>query len=280
MYIQLLIQSFVAASVCLAMLFAAYSDMRTREISDLYWKFIGAIGVAGWVLIALSEGTFGIPAGLAAIAQILFLVSVLCETRIDGTVLEIASVILALIPAALPGGTVEYSVPVFFCVLFHVLYSIGIVRGGADAKALMAISIAIPVYPELGFGVFSGNGVLESLIVPSFSVLFLASVLSVAGCAVYCTVRNHGASVPGFYCGYMMPVADVCSSFVWPAEDIVDGKRCRCSIPEEGKNVEICDRFRSLGLSEIYVTPMVPFVVPIAFSLIFVLLFGSPMFIL
>ena len=280
MYIQLLIQSFVAASVCLAMLFAAYSDMRTREISDLYWKFIGAIGVAGWVLIALSEGTFGIPAGLAALAQILFLVSVLCETRIDGTVLEIASVILALIPAALPGGTVEYSVPVFFCVLFHVLYSIGIVRGGADAKALMAISIAIPVYPELGFGVFSGNGVLESLMVPSFSVLFLASVLSVAGCAVYCTVRNHGVSVPGFYCGYMMPVADVCSSFVWPAEDIVDGKRCRCSIPEEGKNVEICDRFRSLGLSEIYVTPMVPFVVPIAFSLIFVLLFGSPMFIL
>ena len=280
MYIQLLIQSFVAASVCLAMLFAAYSDMRTREISDLYWKFIGAIGVAGWVLIALSEGTFGIPAGLAAIAQILFLVSVLCETRIDGTVLEIVSVILALIPAALPGGTVEYSVPVFFCVLFHVLYSIGIVRGGADAKALMAISIAIPVYPELGFGVFSGNGVLESLMVPSFSVLFLASVLSVAGCAVYCTVRNHGVSVPGFYCGYMMPVADVCSSFVWPAEDIVDGKRCRCSIPEEGKNVEICDRFRSLGLSEIYVTPMVPFVVPIAFSLIFVLLFGSPMFIL
>ena len=280
MYIQLLIQSFVAASVCLAMLFAAYSDMRTREISDLYWKFIGAIGVAGWVLIALSEGTFGILAGLAAIAQILFLVSVLCETRIDGTVLEIASVILALIPAALPGGTVEYSVPVFFCVLFHVLYSIGIVRGGADAKALMAISIAIPVYPELGFGVFSGNGVLESLMVPSFSVLFLASVLSVAGCAVYCTVRNHGVSVPGFYCGYMMPVADVCSSFVWPAEDIVDGKRCRCSIPEEGKNVEICDRFRSLGLSEIYVTPMVPFVVPIAFSLIFVLLFGSPMFIL
>ena len=280
MYIQLLIQSFVAASVCLAMLFAAYSDMRTREISDLYWKFIGAIGVAGWVLIALSEGTFGIPAGLAAIAQILFLVSVLCETRIDGTVLEIASVILALIPAALPGGTVEYSVPVFFCVLFHVLYSIGIVRGGADAKALMAISIAIPVYPELGFGVFSGNGVLESLMVPSFSVLFMASVLSVAGCAVYCTARNHGASVPGFYCGYMMPVADVCSSFVWPAEDIVDGKRCRCSIPEEGKNVEICDRFRSLGLSEIYVTPMVPFVVPIAFSLIFVLLFGSPMFIL
>ena len=280
MYIQLLLQSFVAASVCLAMLFAAYSDMRTREISDLYWKFIGAIGVAGWVLIALSEGTFGIPAGLAAIAQILFLVSVLCETRIDGTVLEIASVILALIPAALPGGTVEYSVPVFFCVLFHVLYSIGIVRGGADAKALMAISIAIPVYPELGFGVFSGNGVLESLMVPSFSVLFLASVLSVAGCAVYCTVRNHGVSVPGFYCGYMMPVADVCSSFVWPAEDIVDGKRCRCSIPEEGKNVEICDRFRSLGLSEIYVTPMVPFVVPIAFSLIFVLLFGSPMFIL
>ena len=280
MYIQLLIQSFVAASVCLAMLFAAYSDMRTREISDLYWKFIGVIGVAGWVLIALSEGTFGIPAGLAAIAQILFLVSVLCETRIDGTVLEIASVILALIPAALPGGTVEYSVPVFFCVLFHVLYSIGIVRGGADAKALMAISIAIPVYPELGFGVFSGNGVLESLMVPSFSVLFLASVLSVAGCAVYCTVRNHGVFVPGFYCGYMMPVADVCSSFVWPAEDIVDGKRCRCSIPEEGKNVEICDRFRSLGLSEIYVTPMVPFVVPIAFSLIFVLLFGSPMFIL
>ena len=280
MDILLLTQCFVASFTCLAMLFAAYSDMRTREIPDIYWKFIGAVGIAGWVLTAIVKDVFGLPAALAALAQVLFLISVLCETRVDGTVLEIISVALALIPAVLPDGTLIHSVPVFFCVLFHVLYSIGIVRGGADAKALMAISIAIPAYPDLGFGVFAGSGALESLMVPSFSVLFLASVLSVVGCAVYCIIRNRGISMPGFYCGYMMPVADVCGSFVWPAEDIVDGKRCRCGIPDEGGTVEICDRFRSLGLSEIYVTPMVPFVVPIAFSLIFIVLFGSPLFIL
>ncbi len=273
-----LIQSFVAVSVCLAMLFAAYSDLRTREISDIYWKFIGGVGMAGWILTAAIEGDLGTSAALSAAAQALFLYSVLFETRTNSTVLEIVSVLLALIPVALPDGDLTYSIPVFFCVAFHVLYSAGIVRGGADAKALMSISVAVPAYPDFGFRVFEGSPLMESMMAPSFSVLFLASLVSVTGCALYCTVRNRGISLPGFYRGYVMPVADVCCSFVWPAEDIVDGERRRCGIPDDGNVVEIFDRFRSLGRSEIYVTPMVPFIVPIAFSLIFVMLFGSPVF--
>ena len=280
MYESALIQLFVAVFTCLAMLFAACSDVRTREISDLYWKFIGLVGIAGWTSVTVLEGDFGTSVMLAVAAESLFLYSVLWETRVSSTLIEILSVILALIPAAIPGGTLEYSAPVFFCIIFHVMYSLGIVRGGADAKALMVISIALPVYPDIGFRLFEGNGILEMFMAPSLSVLFLASLISVVGCAVYCTVRNHGITVPGFYCGYMMPVADVCGSFVWPAEDIVDGKRCRCAIPDDENAVDICDKFRSLGLSEIYVTPMVPFIVPIAFSLIFVILFGSPIFIL
>ena len=280
MYESALIQLFVAVFTCLAMLFAACSDVRTREISDLYWKFIGLLGITGWVLVAILEGNFGMSAMLAVAAELLFLYAILWETRVSSTLLEILSVILALIPVTLPDGILVYSAPVFFCIIFHLMYSLGIIRGGADAKALMAISIALPAYPDTGFGLFEGHGIIEMLMVPSLSVLFLASLVSVAGCAVYCTIRNHGFTVPGFYCGYMMPVADVCGSFVWPAEDIVDGMRCRCAIPDDENAVEICDKFRSLGLSEIYVTPMVPFIVPIAFSLIFVILFGSPIFIL
>ena len=280
MIVLTLIQSFTAVSVCLAMLFAAYSDMRTREISDIYWKFIGLVGIAGCALAAFIQGELGIAVVTVLAAQVLFLYSVLCDTRVDGILLEMLSVSLAVIAPVLDGGCLTYSIAVFFCVGFHVMYSIGVLRGGADAKALMAISIALPVYPDIGFGTFAGNGFLESLMIPSFSVLFLASILSVVGCALYCTVRNHGMTMPGFYCGYMMPVADVCNSFVWPAENIIDGKRCRCTVPDDGNEVEICDKFRSLGLSEIYVTPMVPFVVPIAFSLIFIVLFGSPIFIL
>ena len=112
---------------------------------------------------------------------------------------------------------------------------------------------------------------------PSVSVLFLSSVLSVAGVMVYCLIRNRGSFYPGSSHGYMMPVRDVRGAFVWPSEDIRDGVRTRCQIPDDDEVEGICQKFEEAGEDEIYVTPMVPFILPMAVSLILVLLVGDPL---
>ena len=175
-------------------------------------------------------------------------------------------------------GTEAGAASVLFCLFYHFLYAVGIVRGGADAKCLMSLSVAIPSLPEY---LMEPNGnvpdILMKVFSPSVSVLFLSSVLSVAGVMVYCLIRNRGSFYPGSSHGYMMPVRDVRGSFVWPSEDIRDGVRTRCQIPDDDEVEGICQKFEEAGEDEIYVTPMVPFILPMAVSLILVLLVGDPL---
>ena len=53
--------------------------------------------------------------------------------------------------------------------------------------------------------------------------------------------------------------------------------RTRCQIPDDDEVEGLCQKFEEAGEDEIYVTPMVPFILPMAVSLILVLLVGDPL---
>ena len=276
-----LIEYGIVGITCLAMFMAARSDIRTREVPDVYWVLISTAGSAGGAAVCILGGSPWWESLAVAFAQLLFMYSVLCETRIPYYLLEGAAVFLAgalMTYGSGDPGTEAGAASVLFCMFYHLLYGLGIVRGGADAKCLMALSIAIPSLPEY---LMAPNehvpDILMKVFSPSVSVLFMSSVLSVAGVMVYCLIRNRGSFFPGSTHGYMMPVGDVRGSFVWPSEDICDGVRTRCQIPDDDDVSEICDRFEEAGEEEIYVTPMVPFILPMAVSLILVLLVGDPL---
>ena len=276
-----IIEYSVIGITCLAMLMAARSDLRTRIVSDTYWMIIMLTGAAGGAAVRILDGSPLWEVLAVAFAQLLFMYSVLCETKIPPLFIEGASILLALTLLSYGSGdpgTEAGAASVLFCMFYHLLYVLGIVRGGADAKCLMSLSIAIPSLPEF---LMNPNGnvpdILTKVFSPSVSVLFLSSVLSVAGVMVYCLIRNRGMPFPGATHGYMMPVSDVGGSFVWPSEDIRDGVRTRCQIPDDESVPNICRRFEEAGEEEIYVTPMVPFILPMAISLILVLLIGDPL---
>lgn len=275
------IDCITAAFTVLAVIWAARCDVRTREIRDGVW---GAIWAAGMFSTGLCDFlTDGVSWELFAVAfaQGSFMLAVLTETRVNCLIPECISGVLALIILLMGEGHGAGAVSVFVCIMFHGAYEFGIVRGGADAKCLMCLSVAVPGYPEPLFRIFpEAPGMAGNIIVPSVSVLFLASVMSVIGCVIYCTFRNRGRPVRGFYRGYLMPVADVQDAFVWPAEDLVNGVRVRCGIPDDEDAGRICREYQDAGIDKMFVTPMMPFIVPIAAALITIMLFGNPLFIL
>lgn len=277
MEITVAISTISLALTVLAVGLAAQSDLRTREIRDGYWGFVWVLGIISTGMCDLLSNGPSWELFAIALSQGSFMAAVLTETRARYLIPECVSGLLALAVFFIGEGHTAGAISVFACFVFHGAYEFGIVRGGADAKCLMALAIAVPQYPEPLFSIFpEAPGMVESIIIPSVSVLFLASVMSVLGCILYCTVRSRGGSIRG----YMMPAADVPDSFVWPAERLVNGDRERCGIPDDGDVERICREYQDAGIDEMFVTPMMPFIVPIAAALAMTALFGNPLFIL
>ncbi len=279
------VETVTSVSVILLMISASREDFRTREVSDLHWAAMGTIGLSGQLIISYLDGTLTFSVTASLLAGAMFLLSVLVGTERFSRLMRAGSLTLVAISLMTADGNataIGCSISVLTCFLFLAGYCTGLIRGGADAKCLMAIALVFPSYPEYGLDLFADvPAILKTIFPPAVATLFLGSVFSVIGCAVYCTYMNmqNQGFIRGFYRGYMLPAVMVPISFAWPAENIIDGERVRCGIPADEDVAEICDRYRENGIYEMYVTPMVPFVVPLAAALVFVLAFGNPMFI-
>ncbi len=280
------VETITMISVITILFSASLADFRTRTVSDRHWAAAGAVGLTGQLFTAHLTGNLSFSVLTSLLAGALFLLSVFSESESTSRVLRGMSLLLATASLLNSDGNptaIGCSVSVFVCFLFLAGFYTGIIRGGADAKCLIVIALVLPVYPEPLMDLFPDvPAVLKTAFPPAVAVLFTGAVMSVVGGAVYCTSRNlkSHSFVRGFYRGYMMPVAAVPDAFAWPAEDIVGGERVRCGIPADDDVEKVCGRFLENGISEMYVTPMMPFIVPLTAALLFVLAFGNPMFIL
>lgn len=275
----------MVVSTFLVLCSASYSDHRSREVSDVHWAVIGGIGLLGNFLIQYVSGNV-VPGVLFLISGSLFLASILgCFGKADSG-FEAISLAIAGATAFFYHGNLSIlacSVAVLFGGVYHLFYILGIVRGGADAKCLMAIGLVIPCYPVSIYGSIPDVPDIVTLVfAPSFSALFVASLVSVAGCMLFCAVKNIGSGSGLRVClhTYSIPLEGAEKRFVWLVE------RPACSgeesyIPIDDQDVsEILEQFRGEGRENIRVTPMIPFIIPLTVGFVVTVLFGSPLFIL
>lgn len=259
---------------------ASVSDLRTRTVCDRHWMVAGAFAVVCssvmWCMVS------PILLVLNMVGSSLLLVYMLSE-RLSGPYS-----LIPLVPSAVcflamyqgGAGAGALVTPVMFVVLL-LMYHLGLIRGGADAKALMVIAIAFPMYPILGpiplvWGPIDGPSLVIN---PTFSILVVSLLLSLVPSA-FIAVRNlsSGYRGRGMFSSYPMPIQSAREAHVWPVEDIVDGSVARCRIPDDPS--EVYDRLQASGRDSVRVTPMVPFVVPITVAAASVLLLGNPLFML
>ena len=283
-------------ALVLGFAYAAVSDIRDREVTDRLWQVLGVLGVI-LGLIGLAPG--GLPPlgiwaavgaltlehmfswdsrlgkGAAAYADAIELGAYLAV----GLLLGVTLVRWGLGPSAVPVAAVAVFASV---VLARVLFETGVLFGGADAKALMIAALLVPMFPvPLLFG--GGFPFSVPSIVPfAFDMLTNAALLSIAvplGVAAR-NARRGTFEFPKGFTGYPLPVRELADRFVWVRDPAVPNAR------EEEAEVETSEEDRALrrklaadlrarGISRVWVTPQIPFLVLMACGAISAVLAGN-----
>lgn len=281
-------------TIALAVLvLAARADWRTREASDAYWMVIGGAGMVFLAAQIIMDGAD--PLYLAILIPIaIFFADIFWERKgmfEDG--INLAPLALYIVGFAILGWMVYrfnselyfwelMVVPVMFLV-FILLYQFDVIKGGADAKALIALSIMFPLYPQIGpLPLITIPFETAQFVLPfPLLVLFNAALLTLAVpvAMLLLNISRHQFRFPAMLFGYVMPVAEARKSYVWPMERIEEGDR-RLSLfpgPSEDTGADL-DRLSEAGAEEIWVTPKVPFLIPITASLVFSVVVGNLLF--
>jgi len=158
----------------------------------------------------------------------------------------------------------------------YVLFQLRLLFGGADAKALMAIAILVPFEPAISqLPIWKGSLMPFSWSIFANSIiLFLFIPLSL----LILNLRKRNIKFPYCLLGYKMSINKAREKFIWPLEKIKDGKRKFMYMPKDFDVEDELDEFEKLGIKETWVTPKIPFMIPLLAGFIFAFIIGDILF--
>jgi preflagellin peptidase FlaK len=166
---------------------------------------------------------------------------------------------------------------------FVVMYMLGLIRGGADAKAMISLAILFPLYPALGgFPLLHGSTGSAQLLFPfAFVILFTAAIIT-ALTPIYYLSRNLASrdmKFPQSLFGYKAEHSQLKGKHVWLMERMEGGEHVIYVRPKKDEDLEkeINLLVRS-GHTRLWITPMIPFLVPMLLSLVFSTVVGNLIF--
>jgi preflagellin peptidase FlaK len=274
--------------------FASVLDWRTRRVGNWYWIYLSVVGMLLIpVQISIDERPWEYVLVLVPILAILSDVYLDSgnEGRLSGVIplVKYAIAVTSLIILGylwLDNSYFPHLFMVPVLMLFIVImYLLDLIRGGADAKALLALSIVFPTYPVIGsLPLINPETTGIELVMPfTFAVLVTAAII-VALLPVGFAVRNLAArefKLPYGLLGYKMEVATLKGKHVWLMENIEDGKLVMHTRPRRNEDLEKeLELLKTTGISRVWVTPKVPFIIPITASLVFTAIVGNLLFLI
>jgi preflagellin peptidase FlaK len=173
----------------------------------------------------------------------------------------------------------EYLFDLIFIPLFigfiYLLFQLRLIFGGADAKALMALTILVPTQPTI-----NQLPLWEQSLMPAPWTIFANSIILFLflplALLIYNTAKTN-IRFPHMLLGYKMTIKKARTKFVWPLEKIVDGKPKFVYMPKEFDAENELKEFEKQGIKEIWVTPKVPFMIPLLAGFIVLFILGDIM---
>jgi archaeal preflagellin peptidase FlaK len=278
--------------------FAAYQDWRVREVGDGVWQAMGLIGAAVgfvefwgnplalvlWALVSVwaLEHLFAWDTPLERISE-----------RLPGWVelTVYVGVLATVIVSAVEFGVGGSGVPIAVIgvagaiLLARGLFEIGVLYGGADAKALMIAGLLLPVDPTplwspplaavlLGYYPFALTVLIDAAL--------FAIVVPIAIAAR--NLSAHEFTFPRGFTGYKIPVAELPERYVWIKDPMFSGAG-----PEDEPEPQTTEEDRALrqrqaeeltkqGVTRVWVTPQLPFILWILAGTVAALAFGNLLF--
>jgi preflagellin peptidase FlaK len=276
------------APAIIVLAYASVLDWRTRRVPNTYWIALSLVGLA-LIPIQLLADEKDLKFLLIMVPILVILSDVYWGSE-EGplakymTVAKYAVAVVAIVALAYLWGTDGYfqhflAVPIMM-LLIVAMYMLDVIRGGADAKALLSLSILFPFYPVLGsFPILHSDAPSAEIIFPfSFVILITAAVLVVLLPLGFLAknLASRDFQFPLAFLGYRMESAEIGKSHVWLMERIQDGRHVtstRTRRDEDlGKEVEALSE---AGYKRIWVTPKIPFIVPMTTSIILSAVIGN-----
>lgn len=269
--------------------YASFLDLRTRKVPNVYWIGLGMAGL-GLILVQLYVDDMPIEYLLVFVPILAILADVYLGSEEETTRAKLttfgkyALALGSILALAYQYGGDEYfqhllAIPIIMLFVV-VMYMLDIVRGGADAKALISLSILFPFYPAFGSLPFihGETSAAETLLPFSFSILVNAAII-VALTPLVFLARNLSRKEFAFplgLLGYKLDTAEIANKHVWLMESIMDGKLVTHVRPrkQEDQKADI-ELLASSGYKRVWVTPKIPFIVPMLVSLILTTVVGN-----
>jgi len=270
------------------MVAASISDWRSRTAPDLNWYIMGVGGSLLYGFQLVEDDAPWIFMVCLALITLVF-VDLLHDRRgmfEDG--LNLPPLLLYVLTLLAFGylslehfGEGRYwtmlTIPLLI-LFFFIMYQLDVIKGGADAKALIALSLVFPIYPELtGLPVLELNDPASLTILPfPVLVLFNGAILTLLvplGMLLLNLVRRD-VRFPLMLFGTRMSIEEAKKKHVWPMERVVDGEVRRVLFPRSDDEVD-WDVLREAGADRPWVTPKVPFLIPLTLAVPFSLLLGN-----
>jgi prepilin signal peptidase PulO-like enzyme (type II secretory pathway) len=289
----------LAGLLVVGLAYAAIRDWIEREVRDGVWQALAVLGTVGGIAYLLAEGE-GSPLALglwvlasAFVLQHLFPWDVALERRSEAApaLVEISiyaatiavvgafSIVRGVGPGAVPVPVIAVVASVL---LARALFEIGILYGGADAKALMVAGLLVPMWTTPLFALPAGALAAVEFYPYALTLLMNAAILS-AGVPLALALWNARRGTfefPRGFTGYPIPVARLSSSFVWVKDPLLSPEAEEADTTE----ADIALRKRqqaeleAQGVSTVWVTPQLPFVLPLLAGAVVGLLAGNLVF--
>ncbi|MBN2599056.1 MAG: prepilin peptidase [Candidatus Thermoplasmatota archaeon] len=158
--------------------------------------------------------------------------------------------------------------------LMYLFFQMRLLFGGADAKALMALAILVPLQPMM----FADQLPLWKSFMPGSWIIFANATILFLLIPISLLLYNIGKrnlKFPHCLLGYVITVKEAKQKFVWPLEKIKDGKRKLMYMPKNFDVDEDLAEFEKQGINEIWVTPKIPFMIPLLIGFVVSFLLGD-----
>ena len=185
--------------------------------------------------------------------------------------------VILLIVQYLDGGFPNVWYLVFIPIMIALMYlffQMRLLFGGADAKALMALAILVPIQPTM----FGEQLPIWKSFMPGSWIIFANAIILFLFIPISLLMYNIGRrnlQFPHCFLGYVISVEKAKQKFVWPLEKIKDGKRKLMYMPKNFDINEELSEFEKLGITEIWVTPKIPFMIPLLVGFIVSFVLGD-----
>jgi preflagellin peptidase FlaK len=269
--------------------FASVLDWRTRRVGNPIWMALSVLAVVFLIVrILLDEAPVEYLLILMPIIAILADVYLVSEewgrlARYLPIVLYSAAILITIYMANLWIDDRYFAhlltAPIMM-VLIAFMYMLDLIRGGADAKALMALSLMFPFYPDIGpFPLTSAEASSAELLFPFAFVVLVTAAIIVALMPIVFAAKNLSSSeftFPLGLVGYRVDALDAKSKQVWLMERMEDGVHRTYTRPRPNEDLSSeIDKLVAAGHTRAWVTPKIPFIIPITVALALTTIVGN-----